>query len=351
MTASNAQMIEIEDSVEGFYEFLDETNTGDGLPGVPPTQARVDAMLATTPRDPDELLGLLKPRHGMATIEAIARNAVMAGCKPEYFPVVVAAVEAVLAGDVRQVQAHTTNSSTALLVVNGPIRDEIGVNYKEGCFGVAGRANATIGRAVQLCWTNIGGVKAGPTSKTVFGQPGRYTMCIGEWDEANPWQPFHVQRGFEPTHSTVSALWATGTTLITDIWSRCSESYLLGIALSINAVTGACMILGDAEITVAINPQWAELFASEGLSLADVQHFLWEKSQLPLDRFPHEHIHALKNGNRIIDGDMVPQTVDADHFNILVAGGRGGIHATVVHGMGHGRAWNAPSATVAINDQ
>jgi hypothetical protein len=258
---------------------------------------------------------------------------------------VLAGVESVLAGDPRQVQSHTTNSSTAALVVNGPVRHELGINYQEGCFGVAGRANATIGRAVQLCWTNIGGVQAGPTSKTVFGQPGRYTMCIGEWDEVNPWEPLHVQRGFDLSDSTVTALWTTGTTLITDIWSRCAESYLLGIALSINAITSAAMILGDAEIAIVLNPAWAEMFAEEGLSRHDVQHFLWENSQLPLDRFPPEHAHALKNGDRVIEGGMVPQTVDADHFTIIVAGGRGGLHATALQGMGHGRAHVAPSVT------
>lgn len=341
-------VVEIDDSPEGLYEFLDSTNSGDGLPCIAPTMARVEAMLGATPRDPEEVLGVLLPRKGVASVEAVAVNAVMAGCRPEYFPVVLAAVESVLAGDTRQVQSHTTNSSAAMLIVNGPIRHQIGINHQEGCLGVAGRANATIGRAVQLCWTNIGGVQAGPTSKTVFGQPGRYTMCIGEWDEVNPWGPLHLHRGFEATDDAVTAVWATGTTLVTDIWSRYAESYLLGIAGSINVVTGANMILGDAEITVVLNPAWAEMFADEGLSRRDIQEFLWKESQLPLEAFPPEHANALKNGSRVLDGGMVPQTVDADHFVLVVAGGRGGLHATVVHGMGHGRAHRPPSVTCAV---
>ena len=335
--APDAPTIEIEDSAEGLYEFMDLHDCGDGLPGVPPTPDRVRAMVAASGRYPEELIGVLKPRNGLATVEAIARNAVMAGCRAEYFPVVLAAVESVLAGNERQGHASTTNCNTNLLVVNGPIRHEIGVNYQEGCFGVAGRANATIGRAVQLCWTNIGAALPGDGSKSVFGQPGRYTMCIGEWDEQNPWgTPLHVQRGFEASDSCVTAISATGTINITDIWCRSGESYLTTIAQTINTVSGAWMILGDAEITIVLNPSWAGFVADDGFSLEDVRTYLWEHSQLPLDRFPPEHAEPLRNGDRVLPNGRVPQTETPDRFNILVAGGRGGLHAIGIHGMGHG---------------
>lgn len=348
MSCQALSTVEIEDSPEGLYQFLEERDCGDGLPGVAPTAERVEAMLATTARDRNDLVGVIKPRKGLATVEAIARNAVMAGCRPEYFPVVLAAVESTLAGDERQVQATTTNCSTPFIVVNGPVRHEIGMNFREGCLGVAGRANATIGRAVQLVWTNIGNSRPGVASKSVFGQPGRYTMCIAEFDEKNPWGSLHVQRGFEPTDSCVTALWATGTMNITDIWSRSAESYLLSIARSVNTSAGAWMILGDAEITLLINPSWAEMIAGEGFTLDRVQQFLWEKSLLPLSQFPPEHADALRTGNRVLPGDLVAQTVDPAHFNILVAGGAGGLHTIGIHGMGHGDLTKPASVTTKI---
>ena len=163
-------------------------------------------------------------------------------------------------------------------------------------------------------------------------------MCIGEWDEQNPWgTPLHVQRGFEPSDSCVTAISATGTINITDIWCRSGESYLTTIAQSINTVSGAWMILGDAENHDRAQPVLGRVRRRRRLqSSRNLRTYLWEHSQLPLDRFPPEHAEPLRNGDRVLPNGRVPQTETPDRFNILVAGGRGGLHAIGIHGMGHG---------------
>ena len=165
----------------------------DGLPVVPPTRERVARMLSGTSRDRTDLVGEVAPNYGRATVEKIAVNAVMAGCRPEYLSVVLAAVEAAcdpafnLHG-----MSTSTHFSAPLILVNGPIRPRIGLNCSFGVFGPGFRANATIGRALRLVMINIGGVRPGETSMSTFGHPGRYTYCIGEHEEETPWTPYHV---------------------------------------------------------------------------------------------------------------------------------------------------------------
>src|SRR5213593_2844777 len=176
----------------------------DGLPVVPPTRARVSRAVEATGRAGSELIAEVPPNYGRATVEKIAVNAVMAGCRPEYLPVVIAAVDAICdpAFDLHGVSA-TTNAPTPLVVINGPVRGKLGVNCAAGVFGPGWRANATIGRAVRLVCVNVG---AAATSMSTFAQTGRYSYCIGEHEEESPWEPLHVEHGFTPGASTVSAL-------------------------------------------------------------------------------------------------------------------------------------------------
>ena len=176
---------EIEDqSPEALYAFLAEREWGDGLPVVAPTEERVGAMLAGL--DPDEVLAVLPPRGGSATRRAVAVNAVMAGCKPEYLPVVLAAVEAAL---MPEFCMHgllcTTYFSGPLVIVNGPVACAIGMNSAENALGQGNRANATIGRALQLVIRNVGGGVPGGIDRATFGNPGKYSFCFAE-DESDP---------------------------------------------------------------------------------------------------------------------------------------------------------------------
>jgi len=187
------------------FEIWFDKGVTDGLPVVPPTRERVERMLAGTGRARDELLGEMPPNYGRLTVEKTAINAVLAGCRPEYLPVVVAAAECACdpAFNLHGV-ATSTHFAAPLIVVNGPIRGRIGLNGAFGVFGPGYRANATIGRALRLLMINVGGARPGEISMSTFGHPGRYTYCIAENEEASPWPPFHAGRGFSAGASAVT---------------------------------------------------------------------------------------------------------------------------------------------------
>ncbi len=216
-----ARKIEIAPADDEF-EFMFDQGFTDGLPVVPPTPERVIRMLSGTRRDPQSLVAIVPPNMGEATVEKVAINAVLAGCKPEYLPVVIAALEAVCTDEfnVHGVMA-TTMGASPVLVVNGPIRERIGMNMKIGALGQGNRANASIGRAVRLAIRNIGGAKPGGTERSTLGNPMKITMCFAEWEERSPWTPLHVERGFAPTDSVVTAYaMSGGPSLIVDQTSR-----------------------------------------------------------------------------------------------------------------------------------
>jgi hypothetical protein len=219
-------------------ESLFERGVTDGLPAVPPTRERVERALAAAGRPADELVALVPPNYGRATVEKIAVNAVMAGCRPDYLPVVLAAVEAICddAFDLHGVSA-TTNAPAPLLVINGPVRKALDVNCGAGVFGPGWRANATIGRAVRLVCVNIGGATPGVVSMSTLAHPGRYTYCIGEWEEQNPWEPLHVEHGFAPADSTVAALAADAPLGVYDHRSRTAADLLGTIAGSMAVIS------------------------------------------------------------------------------------------------------------------
>src|SRR2546425_12113392 len=189
------------------FEALYARGVTDGLPVVPPTPARVAQAVAATGRPAQDVVALVPPTYGRATVEKIAINAVMAGCRPEYLPVVIAAVEAVCdeAFDLHGVSA-TTNAPTPLVIVNGPVRRALEINCAAGVFGSGWRANATIGRAVRLVCVNLGGARPGVVSMSTLAHPGRYTYCIGEHEEASPWASLAVEHGFAPDDNTVAVL-------------------------------------------------------------------------------------------------------------------------------------------------
>ena len=181
------------DEIDTHYQ---ERGWTDGLPIVPPTERRVHELLKQTPRDPREVVGVLPPRQGEATVEKIAVNAVMAGCRPEYFPVVLAAIEALADPlfNLDSVQA-TTHPVATLLVVNGPITRAIGLQAGYGSFGQGFRANLTIGRAVRLVLMNVGGGLPGSGDRATQGTPAKIAYCVAENEAESPWEPLHVEAG------------------------------------------------------------------------------------------------------------------------------------------------------------
>ncbi|MFC1991083.1 UGSC family (seleno)protein, partial [Chloroflexota bacterium] len=272
----NSGEIDLPDSLEAFNDYFMEKGWGDGLPLIPPTRERVEAMLARSPLPPDYVIGEVAPKWAVATPENIAINAVMAGCKPEYFVVVMAAVVACLDPDFNLYGVQTTtNSSTPMILVNGPIAKQIGMNSKIGAFGQGCVPNATIGRAVRLVLINIGGALHGEMDRATQGWPGKYTFCAAENEEENPWEPLHVERGFDPSTSTVTVAAVYGFHNIIDIAGQTADEVLAVVSAGIAAV-GTNNMANGGEPVIVFAPEKAKTICDDGFSKDDVKRFLYE---------------------------------------------------------------------------
>src|SRR5712664_4051335 len=242
-----------------------ERGVTDGLPVVPPTRERVERMLAATGRSRETLVAEVPPNFGRATVEKLAVNAVMAGCRPDYFPVVLAVVEAAcdpafnLHG-----QSGTTNATSPLVIINGPVRERLGVNCAAGVFGPGFRANATIGRALRLIMINLGGTKAAEISMSTLGHPGRYTYCVGEHEEASPWEPLHVERGFAPEESTVTVFSVVALSIDNDHLSRSAPPLLASLGWSAAGLWNHKSFPLYGQTLWVIGPEHAKTIGDEG---------------------------------------------------------------------------------------
>jgi len=290
------------DPLEGLYA----RGVTDGLPVVPATAARVGAAVEASGRARDELIALVAPRLGRATVEKIAINAVMAGCRPEYLPAVIAAVEAICDPDFALVGVSgTTDAVAPLLILNGPVRAALDVNSGAGAFGPGWRANATIGRAVRLVWQNIGGAAPGAISMSTFSQSGRYSYCIGENEEASPWEPLHVEHGFAAGESTVAAVAAEAPQVVANTQGRTGREILATIARSgIVIASDAHAGLGDT--VLVIGPEHARTIAGDGWSKPDVRQFLWEEMRVR------------------VGGQMMAKLREPGNIRLVVTGGTAG---------------------------
>ena len=244
-----SRIFEAED-LEAAVELCFEKKWTDGLPVVPPTRGAIERILEHLKRDPQEVVGVVPPRSGVATIEKIAINCVMAGCRPEYVPIVIAALQAMLEErfNLNGVQT-TTHACAPLIMVSGPAVKTLGFNTREGALGHGCRASAAIGRAVRLVLWNVGGGYPGEPCKTTLGHPGYFSYCVAEDADANPWEALHVERGFEASDTVVTVTAAAGPMPIgTGAGYSPPEDVLHIIADSINTlgsnnVTGGDMVL------------------------------------------------------------------------------------------------------------
>jgi hypothetical protein len=314
---------------EALFAFVEEQGWGDGLPIIPPTEARVQAMLEATPLPPSHLLGLVEPRRGEATVEKVAINAVMAGCRPDCLPAVIAAVEAVCQPEYNLYALNTTTCCAApALMINGPARHRLGIECGYSCLGNNGRANATIGRALRLVLRNAGGSIPGAVSKSTFGQPGRVSLCFGEWEERSPWEPFHVRRGFAADESVVSVTCATGTQDIADIWAESGEELVLLLAHSIDWIGNNKVLVPQdkGDMLLLLCPDFAHKIARDGIDVPAMQRLLHEWSKVPIERWPRGYWPKLEERG-YVEGNVVPLAARPEQFLIAVAGGEGGHHA------------------------
>jgi hypothetical protein len=334
----------VADDLEAWFE----RGVTDGLPVVPPSRARVDAMLAATRRPRDERVGEVPPNFGRATVEKLAVNAVMAGCRPEYFPVVLAAVEAAcdpvfnLHG-----QSGTTNAASPLIIVNGPVRQRLGVNCAAGVFGPGYRANATIGRALRLVMINLGGTRAGGISMSTMGHPGRYTYCIGEHEEVSPWEPLHVERGFRATDSTVTLFSGESPFMVNDHLSRAASQLVASVGWSAAGVWNHKSFPLYGHTLFVIGPEHAKSIGEEQWSKQDVRSYLYETIRRPVrDLAPGPDGAETGRLRDLIDGhapdDRIAKFPSPEEIMIIVAGGTAGRFSAVVPGWMGGEMGSRP---------
>jgi hypothetical protein len=328
----------------------------DGLPVIPPSRPRVERMLAATTRDRDQLLGEMAPNYGRATVEKVAINAVMAGCRPEYLPVVLAAVEAACDPSFNLHGVSTsTHFSGPLIVVNGPIRARIGLNSSFGVFGPGYRANATIGRALRLVMINVGGARPGETSMSTFGHPGRYTYCIGEHEEASPWPPYHVDRGLAATESAVTVFAGEGPHGISDHASRTARALAGSIGWSMAGLWNAKHFPLYSHTMIVVGPEHARTFEDAGWSKADLVNYLFATVRAPYRTLQPEESNGegtnlrFGKGREPAPGELIPKFPSPEELHVLVAGGTAGRFSMAIPGWLGTKNGSRP-VTVPIRD-
>ena len=320
----------IETDAEDLIEACYERGWSDGLPVVPPTPERVLRMLKGTDRYPAEEIGLVPPDLAPCTVEKVAINAVMAGCKPEYMPVVLAALEAALA---EEFGLHgllcTTMFAGPMIIVNGPVTKAIGMNSGTNALGQGNRANATIGRALQLIVRNVGGGRPGEIDRATLGTPGKYTFCFAEAEDSE-WLPLAEERGVPSGNSAVTLFAGEGVQGIVDQKSRDPESLARSFALALRSVDHPKMAMaGDAVLVVS--PEHSRVFIEAGWTKAR----LLKELELLL-QFPGEEMVAGAGG--IAEGIPEPfrdKTVPKFRpggLLIVRAGGTAGLFSAVIAG-------------------
>ena len=272
-------VIRVPDRLDTVDRLFYQRGWTDGLPIIPPTPERYRALLGDL--DPDELLGLVEPRLGRATVGKAVANAVMAGCRPEHVPVVVAATRAMCDPrfNLKALQS-TTHPCTVMCLVGGPICDEIDLNASYNAMGQGQRANAVIGRAIRLILTNIGGAAPGVLDRSTMGSPAKYSFCFAENSEANPWETFHAELGLDEDASHVTVFGAEGPHNVNDHHGRTGEDILLTIAGTL-ASPGANNFYLGGQAVVVLGPEHAEVIARDGFSKADVKRYLSERAIIP----------------------------------------------------------------------
>jgi hypothetical protein len=320
---------------EDEHEAMFARGWSDGLPLVPPTEERVLRMLDGTSRDPQEVLGLVPPDLAPATVEKVAVNAVLAGCKPEYLPVVLAAVEAVLE---ERFAMHGVLATTMfvgpVVVVNGPIRNRIGMNAKGNALGQGNRANAAIGRALQLVIRNIGGGRPQEVDRATLGNPGKYTYCFAEDEEGSSWEPLSVELGLDPGQSAVTVFAGFGLQGVVDQKSRDPESLSRSFAGSLKAIHNI-KSAPSCDALLVVCPEHHRTFRNAGWSKARLYEELYRLCEIPRDEL-------VAGANRIAEGgppSLAGKTVNKFRpggLMIVRAGGDAGMFSGIIGGWSAG---------------
>jgi len=334
-----------EDEMEAMFE----RGWSDGLPLVPPTPERVLRMLKGTSRAPHEIVGQVPPDLVSCTVEKVAVNAVMAGCKPEYMPVVLAAVEAVLEDKFcMHGMLATTMFCGPIVIVNGPVTRAINMNWGMNAFGQGNRANATIGRALQLVIRNVGGGKPGGIDRSALGNPGKYTFCFAEDETDSFWTPLAQERGIAAGSSAVTVFAGEGVQGIVDQKARSPEALTASFAASLLAVSNIKSAMGGDAILV-VSPEHVDVYRGAG----------WDKARL------HSELakRLLRDGEELVAGaqgidEGLPAWVAGKSIAkfkpgglmIVRAGGNAGKFSAILTGWGASGDTGSTAVTRAITE-
>ncbi|HWO01522.1 MAG TPA: TlpA disulfide reductase family protein [Blastocatellia bacterium] len=329
---SRASRITLDDSVDPF-EFC--ASFGDPLPVIPPTVERVERMLSATSLAPDEVVALIPPNYGAATVEKIAANAVMAGCEPAMMRVLITLIRAVCDErfNIHGVQA-TTHFAAPLVIVNGPLRRELGFASGSNVFSNVARANSTLGRALQLILTNLGGARPGEIDMSTLGNSGKFSYCIAENEEANPWEPLHVELGFQRSESTVTLFAAEPPRGVSEHNARDARGVLKAISRAL-ATSWSYRLCAGIEALVVLCPEHVKTIVRDGFTKQNARDYLFDNTGIPIKHFEDgegegtQQVRLYKQA--VIDGEQCYlKFQNPTAIKIVVAGGAAGKFSAVV---------------------
>jgi len=338
--AAGPILVDAPDDLDAFQVWAMEHEWSDGLPVLPPTEARVGKILGRGAAD--ALVATLMPLDGRATLHAIAVNAALAGAGPEHLPVIVAALRAVAKPEfnLNAIQC-TTHPCTPLVIVNGPITARLGVAGGPNALGNGHRANAVIGRAVRLVLQNVGGARPGREDRATLGHAGKFTYCLAENEAQSPWEPLHVERGFGRDDSTVTVCGSEAPHNVNDHGSTGGETLMAALA-GTAATTGSNNIYLAGDPLVILGPEHAQTIASSGWSKAEFKRRFWEAARVPLKKFSADNIARFKLTHpERFEGagpeTLLPFASRPDDVMVIVAGGPGK-HSAIVPTFGATRS-------------
>jgi len=321
------------------YEFCYEAGFADPLPVIPPTEERVDRMLAATPFPerfpPDQIVARVPPNYGMATVEKIAANAVMAGCRPEMMRVLIPLIRAACDErfNLHGVQA-TTHFAAPLIVVNGPIRRELRFACGSNVFSNVARANSTLGRAFQLILTNIGGARPGELDMSTLGNSGKFSYCIAENEEENPWAPLHTEFGFDREQSAVTLFAAEPPRGVSEHNAREGRAILKAVCSALATVFSYRFCFAW-EAIVALCPEHVKTLDRSGFTKDSIREFLFENTGIPVKEYEDDggegtRLIQLYQRATINGEECYRKFARPDQIKIVVAGGTAGKFSAVI---------------------
>ena len=341
--AADTELIDIaEMDPDQWNEHAIAMGWSDGLPLMMPTEKAVERFVAVA-RGDNQPFGAISPRQVEPTLKSLAANAVMAGCKPEYFPVVLAGLRAVLKPEYNlHGTLATTHPCAQMMLVNGPMRKELDINCSSNCLGQGWRANAAIGRALQLILRNVGGAVPAVMDRATQGTPAKYSFCYGENEEESPWEPYHVRKGFAKGDSVVTTMAAEAPHNINDHSSTSGEGLIITIAQTVSQAGSNNVYLAGPSFIV-LGPEHAQTLHRDGWTVRAIQEAVFERSAIPVSRISEENQQRWIEMDRpAVNGHYHPAG-SPDDLHIVVAGGAGK-HSVYIPSFGNTAA---PSVRVA----